>query len=66
MCFLPVKGKRGVHKHIQVAFIRSMNVNKKKLGDIADFLGFTAASKRKLKAGKLHIVNEPARRVRGR
>lgn len=62
MCFLPVRGKRGTHRHIANPFIHTITVNKTKLGKIADMLGIPAKDRRKLKAGKLHLVNEATAR----
>jgi hypothetical protein len=56
MCFLPVAGKKGTHRHIETAFVQTVTVNKAKLDEIASALGIRKA---KLKPGtKIHIVGE--------
>ncbi len=56
MCFLPVAGKKGTHRHIETAFVQTITVKKTKLDEIAGALGI---SKAKLKPGtKIHVVGE--------
>jgi hypothetical protein len=56
MCFLPVAGKKGTHRHIETEFVQTVTVKKAKLAEIASALGI---SKAKLKPGiKIHVVGE--------
>ncbi len=63
MCFLPVAGKKGTHRHIATAFVHTVTVNKTKLDEIANVLGIRGSSKAKLKPGtKIHVVCEKKKR----
>lgn len=63
MCFLPVAGKKGMHKHVATAFVQTVTVKRAKLDDIASALGIRRA---KLKPGaKLHVVCEKKQKKRG-
>ena len=60
MCLMPTrKGKStGTHTLIRNPVIHTVTVDNKKLDAIAHALGISAAERKKLKPGKLHLVNE--------
>ena len=60
MCLMPTrKGKStGTHTLIRKPVIHTVTVDRKKLDAIAEALGISPAERRKLKPGKLHLVNE--------
>jgi len=63
MCFLPVAGKKGMHRHVATAFVQTVTVRKAKLDEIASALGIRGSSKAKLKPGtKIHVVCEKKKR----
>jgi hypothetical protein len=59
VCFLPVPGKKGTHRHIATSFVHTVTVDKAKLDKIASALGISGSRKAKLTPGtKIHVVCE--------
>jgi hypothetical protein len=65
MCLMPLRDKAkgaGTHRKVTDAHIHTAAVSKEQLDKIADVLKIPAASRKKFKAGTLHLVNEKGKK----